>query len=137
MVVTAPQKEVIANLGQLLDLKTIYFDLDKYNIRPDAETELDKIVKVMNDNSGITVELSSYCDCRESKAYNQKLSDNRANATANYIKTRITNPERIYGKGYGKTHLVNGCACDDNVGSNCTDAEHQVNRRTEFLIVKK
>ncbi len=131
------QVEVVADLGKLLELKTIYFDLDKYNIRPDAETELDKIVKVMNDNPKITVELSSYCDCRESKAYNQKLSDNRARVTTDYIKARITNPERIYGKGYGKTHLVNGCSCEDNVGSNCSDAEHQVNRRTEFLIVKK
>jgi outer membrane protein OmpA-like peptidoglycan-associated protein/tetratricopeptide (TPR) repeat protein len=118
-----------------LEFNAIYFDLDKFNIRPDAATELDKIVKVMNQFPDMKVELGSYTDCRETKAYNQILSDKRAKTSANYIKKRITKPERIYGKGYGKTKLVNGCACDGNVVSDCSEEEHQKNRRSEFIII--
>ncbi|MFA6924820.1 MAG: OmpA family protein [Bacteroidales bacterium] len=129
--------KIAADLGIILKLNSIYFNLDKYNIRPDAEIELDKIVKIMNEYPNMTVELSSYTDCRETKEYNQILSDNRETATAKYIKDRITNPKRISGKGYGETKLVNGCACEDDVISDCSDAEHQKNRRTEFIIVSK
>ncbi|MFI5148842.1 MAG: OmpA family protein [Bacteroidia bacterium] len=116
-----------------------YFDLDKYNIRPDAEVELDKIVQIMNDYPDMIVELRAYTDCRAGVEYNQVLSDKRAKACADYIKHKIAKPERIYGKGYGKTKSVNGCSCDgenDNT-SVCSEAEHQKNRRTEFIIVKQ
>jgi len=145
-VVLLTKKEIIAekietttdfNLGKIVELNPIYFDLDKSNIRPDAEVELTKIIEVMNDHPNMVVELSSYTDCRESIEYNQVLSDKRAKASVDYIKARITKPERITGKGYGKTNLVNECTCDDNLGANCTEAEHQKNRRTEFKIVKK
>lgn len=142
-VILLKEKEIVADvpvgvdLGEMVLLKTIYFDLDKYNIRPDAEAELAKIVEIMNKNPEMVVELSSYTDCRESTAYNQTLSDERAVASIAYIKKRITSPERIFGKGYGESNLINGCTCDDNIGSNCTEEEHQQNRRTEFIIVKK
>lgn len=117
-------------------INPIYFDLDKSNIRPDAAIELDKIVKIMNDNPTLKIELGSHTDCRASKAYNQSLSQRRAVSSANYIKKRITNPERIYGKGYGETQLLNGCECEGTVTSDCSDEEHQLNRRTEFRIVE-
>ena len=85
----------------------------------------------------MVVELGSHTDCRGIKEYNQVLSDKRAKASAEYIKARITNPERIYGKGYGKSKLVNNCACDANLVSYCTEEQHQLNRRTEFVIIKK
>ena len=125
------------DLGKLMELAPIYFDLDKSNIRPDAEVELKKIIVVMNQNPTMVVELRSYTDCRESAEYNQLLSDKRAKTSAWYIKARITKPERINGKGYGKTDLVNKCTCNDNVGATCTEQEHQQNRRTEFIIIKK
>ena len=133
------EKVVVAPVAPaaILVLSTIYFDYSKYTIRPDAVTELDKIVKIMNDNPDMIVQLSSYCDCRSSEEFNQVLSDNRAKASTDYIQARITKPERITGKGFGKTHMVNACACNDNIGSCCTEAEHQQNRRTEFVIVKK
>lgn len=118
------------------DINPIYFDLDKSNIRPDAAIELDKIVKIMNENPTIKIELGSHTDCRASKSYNMRLSQRRAVSSANYIKKRITNPERIYGKGYGETQLLNGCECEGNVKSDCSDEEHQLNRRTEFRIVE-
>jgi outer membrane protein OmpA-like peptidoglycan-associated protein len=133
-----PKKpEVVADLGTILNLNPIYFDLDKYNIRPDAAIELDKIVKIMNDNPGMVVELSAYTDCRESKAYNQTLSDERSIASIAYIKKRISSSDRIFGKGYGESNLVNTCVCEGDVVSNCPEAEHQKNRRTEFKIVRK
>lgn len=122
------------DIGKVLQLKPINFDLDKSDIRPDAEIELNKIVKIMNENPTIKIELSSHTDCRGSAKYNLALSDRRAKSSAEYIRSRITNPERIYGKGYGETQLLNGCDCSK--GSTCTEEEHAVNRRTEFRIVK-
>ncbi len=143
----AKKIEVGADLGKILELKpvfngdlnaeTVYFDLDKSDIRPDAVIELNKIVKIMNEYPGLVVELGSYSDCRATKEYNQALSDKRAKVSAWYIKSRINKPERIYGKGYGETKPVNGCSCEGTTTSNCTEEEHQKNRRTEFIIMKK
>lgn len=128
--------EVGKDLGKMLDVKPIYFDLGKSDIRPDAAAELDKIVAAMNENPTIEIELGSHTDCRGSKASNAKLSDARAKASAEYVQSRITNPKRIFGKGYGESKLVNGCACEGKKPSTCTEEEHQANRRTEFKIIK-
>jgi len=144
-VILSTKKEVIAakivvgaDLGKILEFKPdrIYFDLNKYNLRPDAKVELDYIVGIMNEYPNMVVELRANTDCRASMEYNQILSDNRAKVSAWYIKKRITNPDRIYGKGYGETRLVNDCTCEGKVISHCTEEEHQKNRRTEFIIVK-
>ncbi|CAN5422411.1 OmpA family protein [soil metagenome] len=142
-VILLTKKEIVAkkietetDLGKIAEMNNIYFDLDKSNIRPDAEAELNKIVAIMNEYPKLKVELFAYTDCRESRAYNQLLSDKRAKAAVDYIKKRITNPERIQGKGYGETSLVNGCSCDGDVVSDCSEEEHQKNRRSEFRIVK-
>ena len=124
------------DLAKIIDIKPIYFDLGKHAIRPDAAIELDKIVKVMNENPNMVIELGSHTDCRSSAASNMALSERRAKASADYIKKRITNPDRIYGKGYGETQLVNGCECEGAVKSACPEEEHQKNRRTEFKIIK-
>lgn len=128
--------EVGIDLAKVLKLNPIYFDLDKADIRPDAEIELNKIVQIMNDNPTIKIELGSHTDCRSSFDYNMKLSDRRAKSSAEYIQKRITNPERIYGKGYGESILVNDCECEGKVKSKCSEEEHQANRRTEFKIVQ-
>lgn len=128
--------EVGMDLATLIDIKPIYFDLNKYNIRKDAAIELDKIVKVMNEYPTMVIELGSHTDCRASIAYNEKLSDNRAKASAAYIKARISKPERIYGKGYGESKLRVDCPCEGAVKSSCSEEEHQKNRRTEFVIMK-
>jgi outer membrane protein OmpA-like peptidoglycan-associated protein/tetratricopeptide (TPR) repeat protein len=123
------------DLGKMFGIKPIYFDLSKWNIRPDAALELDKIVTVMNENPDLVIELGSHTDCRGSYASNEKLSDRRAKASAEYIKARISKPERIYGKGYGESQLINKCACEGSTVVPCTEAEHQQNRRTEFKII--
>jgi outer membrane protein OmpA-like peptidoglycan-associated protein len=90
----------------------------------------------MNDNPEIKIELGSHTDCRATASYNLKLSDARAKSSAAYIQSKITNPNRIYGKGYGETQLVNDCECEGKINSDCSEEEHQENRRTEFKIVK-
>jgi outer membrane protein OmpA-like peptidoglycan-associated protein len=128
--------EVGMDLAEIIDIKPIYFDLNKYNIRPDAKRELDKIVAVMQEYPKMEIELGSHTDCRASYAYNEKLSDQRAKASAAYIKSKISDPDRIYGKGYGESRLVNDCGCEGKVKSDCSEEEHQKNRRTEFRVIK-
>ena len=124
------------DIASVIDIKPIYFDYGKYDIRKDAAIELNKIVRLMNEYPNLIIELGSHTDCRGSIAANNKLSDNRAKASANYIKSKIKNPNRIYGKGYGESKLKNGCACEGTVKSNCSEEDHQQNRRTEFIIIK-
>ena len=133
---TMDKIDIGLDLTSIIDINPIYFDLGKFTIRTDASIELNKIVKVMNENPAMEIELGSHTDCRGSIASNEKLSDNRAKASADYIKQRITNPERINGKGYGEAQLKVDCPCEGAVKSTCTEAEHQQNRRTEFVIIK-
>lgn len=130
------KQEVGTDIGKVFDLNPIYFDLSKWNIREDAALELNKIVKIMNENPEIKIELGSHTDCRSSRVFNKRLSDKRAKSSADYIQERITNPNRIYGKGYGEAKLVNQCECEGNVVVECSEEEHQANRRTEFKVVK-
>jgi len=128
--------EIGMDLGKIVQINPIYFDLDKWNIRPDAAAELDKIVKLMKEYPNMVVELGSHTDCRASVAYNIKLSDRRAKSSASYIISKGINKSRIYGKGYGESQLVNGCECEGKYAVPCSEEQHQMNRRTEFVIVK-
>ena len=123
----------IENVVILADLKTIYFDFDKSNIRPDAALELDKVVALMNKYPGMVITLGSYTDSRGDDEFNMGLSQRRAKSTYDYIISKGIAPERIpeY-TGYGETDLVNKCSN----GVPCTAAEQQLNRRTVFTIVK-
>jgi outer membrane protein OmpA-like peptidoglycan-associated protein len=119
-------------LNKPILIENIYYDLDKYDIRTDAAVELDKLVRTLKDNPTIKIELSSHTDSRQSHSYNNLLSQMRAEAAVNYIISKGIAPARITAKGYGETRLLNKCA--DNV--NCSEADHQLNRRTEFKILK-
>ncbi len=134
--VSLTKVEVGLDLAKLIDVKPIYFDRNKFTIRSDASIELDKIVKVMNEYPTMVIELGSHTDCRGTIQQNATLSDNRAKASAEYIKKKITNPDRIYGKGFGESKLKSDCPCEGSVKSTCTEEQHQENRRTEFLIIK-
>ena len=125
--------QVGADLADIIKINPIYFDFDKDNIRQDASLELEKIINVMNDYPGMVIELGSHTDCRGPDEYNLYLSDRRAKSSAQYIKERIDNKDRIYGKGYGET--IPNVDCTPECFS-CSEAEHQFNRRTEFIIVK-
>lgn len=134
--VSMTKLDVGQDLATLIDIKPILFDLNKFNIRKDASVELEKIIKVMNQYPTMVIELGSHTDCRGSIASNTTLSDKRANASADYIKARISNPERINGKGYGESKLKVDCPCEGTVKSTCSEEEHQKNRRTEFIIIR-
>ena len=117
--------------GKGLGLKNILFDLDKYFIKEIAKTELNRLVRFMQDNPTVKVEVGSHTDCRSSFAYNQTLSQNRANASVDYVVSQGIERSRITGKGYGETVLLNECAD----GVNCSEAQHSINRRTEMKVI--
>lgn len=128
--------EIGMDLAKMIDIKPIHFDLSKWNIRPDAAVELDKIVKVMKENPGMVIELGSHTDCRSSAASNLILSDKRAKSSTEYIISKGIEKSRISGKGYGETKLLTPCPCEGAQKSDCSEEDHQKNRRTEFIIVK-
>lgn len=109
-------------------LNNIYYDLDKANIRPDAEPVLDSLVQIMNDNPEIYIELGSHTDARQTDAYNLDLSQRRAISAVRYIINKGVAPERIVAKGYGESQLL--------IRDAKTEEEHQVNRRTEFKVLR-
>lgn len=119
-------------LNKIFVLENIYYDLDKWDIRPDAAKELDKLVIVLQDNPEIKIELSSHTDSRQTDEYNMRLSQRRAESAVAYLVSRGINSSRLIAKGYGESRLLNHCA--DNV--ECTEEEHQKNRRTEFKILE-
>lgn len=124
------------NRNQEIKIDNIYYDLGKYDIRKDAEPELNKLIKILDDNPGMEIELSSHTDCRGSGKSNALLSSNRAQAAVNYLIKKGIDYKRLTATGYGETKLTNDCACEDGVQSKCTEEEHQQNRRTVFSILK-
>lgn len=112
-------------------LKNILYDFDKSDIRPDAALILDNVVAVMHKNPTLRIELSSHTDSRGNDNYNMKLSQRRAEAAVNYLVSQGIQKSRLIAQGYGESRLVNGCAN----GVNCSEAQHQENRRTEIKIL--
>jgi peptidoglycan-associated lipoprotein len=115
-------------LEKAIVLDNIYYDLDKADIRPDAAVELDKLVKILQDNPSIRIELSSHTDSRSSDAYNLDLSQRRAQSAVDYIVSKGVAVDRLVAKGYGESQLI--------IKDAKTEEEHQVNRRTEFKVIE-
>lgn len=120
------------DLGKVLDVSIIYFDLDKWNIRRDAAEDLEKIITVMEKYPEMTIDIRSHTDSRQTHKYNELLSQRRAKSTLEFMVKNGINRNRLTAKGYGETQLVNNCS--DNVP--CSEAEHQKNRRSEFIVLK-
>ena len=116
-----------------IETKPIIFELDQYEITNEVKLELNKVVFNMNQNPLIKVEINYYTDSKGPDAYNLQLTLNRANATKDYLISKGINGNRIKAKGYGETKLLN--KCKNNV--KCSEAEHALNRRTEFIVSKK
>lgn len=117
-----------------IDINPIYFDFDKYDITPRAIVELDKVVFVMQNFPNVIIKIESHTDSRGNDEYNMILSDNRAKSTYNYIISKGIDAARIESvKGYGESLLRNKCSN----GVECTEEEHQLNRRSDFIVVKK
>jgi outer membrane protein OmpA-like peptidoglycan-associated protein len=124
--VTLTLNKIIVN--RAIEIKDIFYDYNKYDIRPDAAIRLDTLVQTLVDNPKISVELSSHTDSRGKDAYNLKLSQQRAQAAVNYIVSKGIDKSRITAKGYGETRPI--------VPNAKTEAEYQRNRRTEFKVTK-
>ena len=120
--------EVIVTETEII-LKPIYFEYDKSNITQEGAFELDKLVQVMKNNDKMVILAKSHTDSRGSDKYNLTLSDRRAKSTVQYIISKGINASRISGKGMGELEPKEVC-------SPCTEAQHALNRRSEFLIVK-
>ncbi|MDP5077920.1 MAG: OmpA family protein [Nonlabens sp.] len=118
------------DLGPLLDIKNIYFDFDKYNIRKDASIELAKIKAFMELYPQTTVDIRSHTDSRAPDRYNDLLSERRAQSTRNWLIKNGIAASRLTAKGYGERQLVNRCSN----GVNCSSEDHQKNRRSEFIV---
>ncbi|SEA71972.1 OmpA family protein [Bizionia paragorgiae] len=119
------------DLTDLLDLDPIYFDFDKSHIRLDAQKELDKVIRYLIAHPEVKLDVQSHTDSRGTKGYNMALSERRNRATKQWlIEKGDISSNRISGKGYGESQLVN--TCDGTVS--CTEEEHQKNRRSMFII---
>lgn len=123
------------NLGEF-ELRDIYYDLDEAFIRDDASSSLDELATLLKKYPNLKIELGSHTDCRNSKDYNLALSQRRALAAVNYLECQGIDRCRLVAKAYGESQLVNKCECEGEVtGENCTDSEHQENRRTTVKIL--
>ena len=112
-------------------LENIYYDYDKWDIRPDAEPTLNRLADVLRQNPAVRIQLGSHTDCRGNDGYNQTLSQRRAESAVNYLITKGIDGNRLTAIGYGETQPADDCAC-----SRCTEAEHQINRRTTFKVLE-
>lgn len=118
------------DLGCRLKLLPIYFDFDRYNIRPDAEVELAKILAAMREYPQLNIHIESHTDSRGNDAYNMVLSEKRAQSTLDWLVSKGIDRDRLSAKGYGESQLQNRCSN----GVECTEEEHQLNRRSMFII---
>jgi outer membrane protein OmpA-like peptidoglycan-associated protein len=114
-------------VGQVVRLNNVFFDFDKWDLRGESFLELNRVVKLLNDNPAIVIEMSAHTDSRGSDEYNIKLSANRAKSVMDYILAKGIDPSRISSQGYGETKPV---------ATNDTDEGRQLNRRVEFTILK-
>lgn len=116
--------------GDVLELRDIFYDFDKYDIRDEASKDLDRLAALMQQFPSMKIELSSHTDSRGTDQYNNTLSTNRAKSAKAYVVKKGIAEDRIVAVGYGEQRLRNKCAD----GADCSEYEHQRNRRTEVLL---
>ncbi|PIE99834.1 MAG: flagellar motor protein MotB [Maribacter sp.] len=120
------------DLAKLLQLSTIYFDFDKYNIRKDSEIEVQKVIAAMEKYPSLKIKVNSHTDSQGKDSYNLWLSQKRAESTVAYMISKGIAEYRLKGEGFGETKLVNQC----RNGVRCSGKEHEKNRRSEFIILE-
>ena len=124
------QRKELMDLCEM-GIEPLYYDLDKYYIRSTDSLRLNKIIKLLNKYPDIKLEIASHTDSRATKEYNIKLSQNRTNSVVRYLVNNGISRDRLVAKWYGESQPVNGCVD----GVECTEEQHQLNRRTEFKII--
>jgi len=120
-------------IGQIIRLNNVFFDFDKWDLRPESFIELDRVVKLLQENPAIEIEMSAHTDSHGSDEYNFKLSDNRARSVMEYIISKGIASNRIISHGYGETVPV---APNSNADGSDNPENRQLNRRVEFKILK-
>ncbi|AEM72047.1 OmpA/MotB domain protein [Allomuricauda ruestringensis DSM 13258] len=125
-----PPECPVDDLGCRLTLEPIYFDYGKHTIRSDSEVELAKILQAMKQYPELSIHIESHTDSRSSDRFNLRLSERRAQATLNWFVKQGIDRSRLSAKGYGETQLLNECSN----GVNCSEEQHQLNRRSMFII---
>ncbi|PSR03937.1 MAG: hypothetical protein BRD50_04885 [Bacteroidetes bacterium SW_11_45_7] len=119
--------------GKTYKLENVYFDLNKATLRPSSRKALDSLYLLLLDHPGIIIELSAHTDSRGNKEYNKNLSQKRAESCVSYLRKKGIPKERLKAKGYGESQLLNKC----KDGVECSEEQHQKNRRTEFKVIGK
>lgn len=117
--------------GQEIVLENIYYDFDKWDIRPDAQPTLNKLAENLQLNPDVRIQLSSHTDCRGNDRYNEELSQKRAESAVEYLISKGVDRNRLVAKGYGEGVPAVNCLC-----ARCSEEEHQANRRTTFKIIE-
>jgi outer membrane protein OmpA-like peptidoglycan-associated protein len=114
-------------IGQVVRLNNVFFDFDKASLREESFVELDRVVKLLNENPTIEIDLGAHTDNKGSDDYNMKLSASRARSVMDYLLSKGIAESRLQSHGYGETKPV---------VDNDTDEHRQMNRRVEFTIIK-
>ena len=114
-------------IGQVVRLNNVFFDFDKWDLRPESYIELNRVVDLLKNNPAVEIEMSAHTDSRGADDYNFTLSDSRARSVMEYILSKGISPSHITSKGYGETKPV---------APNDTEENRQLNRRVEFKIMK-
>ena len=144
----------LANISAPVLIENIFYDFDKATLRPESQTALDELVKLLNDNPNITIELSAHTDSRGSDPYNERLSQQRAQNVVSYLIQKGIAAERLTPKGYGEAKpkrikrkvaekypfLKEGDILNDSLITTLSEEQqeqcHQLNRRTEFIVLR-
>jgi len=118
------------DLAKFFSIQNIYFDLDQWEITPKAEKQIALLLYVLQQNPELKLEIKSHTDSRASADYNLELSNKRALATLNWLVSKGISIDRISSRGLGEKEPINHCVD----GVSCTEEEHQMNRRSEFIV---
>ncbi|MBG7630691.1 MAG: OmpA family protein [Bacteroidetes bacterium] len=125
------KKIVVENNKTQIKINPIYFDFNKWNIREDAAIELDSVVSIMKKYPSMEIEIGTHTDVRGTDEFNLYLSQQRAQSVLEYLISEGIPDTNISSKGYGESQPINKCVRDGI----CTEQEHAVNRRCEFVII--
>ncbi|MEM7105359.1 MAG: OmpA family protein [Bacteroidota bacterium] len=126
-----PSSPVAEEVIIAIQIPRIYYDFDRATLRKDASEDLATVLRILQANPDVIIEIGSHTDARGPKSYNMRLSARRAESVVRYMRNNGIDRKRLLAKGYGETRPVNGCID----GMKCSAAQHQENRRTEMRVV--
>ena len=134
--ISVDSKQLIGNIPSLIyDFKSIFFDINEFDIKENEKKELDKIAEILNNDKGYKLEIISTTDCRGSYLYNMALSKKRSVSVANYLNSKGVDFNRLKIKYVGETELVDNCSCEYNSSNACSEKQNQLNRKSSFKLI--